>query len=304
MQTPTISLLIPTCNAGKRWAEVIDAINKQSVQQIRKIIIDSASTDDTPALAAENGFEVINISRKEFNHGATRQLLADLAKTDIIIFLTQDAIPADELAFKNIIEVFNDANTGMAYGRQLPHQNAGHLETHARLFNYPAAPAVRSLSEREELGFKACFCSNSFAAYRYNALQHVGGFPSASIMGEDTLVAAKMLLAGYKVAYAANACVHHSHSYTFAEEYRRYFDTRVFHEQNKWLIENFGKPTGEGLRFVKSEIKYVLNNAPLTLFRSIGSLFAKWVGYKVGKYYTILPKKVLKYMSMHVGYWK
>lgn len=304
MQSPVVSLLIPTYNAGNKWADVLDAINRQSIKHIRKIIVDSESTDNTVELAAINGFEVIKISKQEFSHGATRQLLIDIAKTNIAVFLTQDAIPANEYALENIISVFKDKDIGMAYGRQLPHKNAGPLEVHPRLFNYPDLPALRSLDDKDKLGFKACFCSNSFAAYRTSALKSVGGFPARPIMGEDTLVAAQMLLNGYKIAYAADACVHHSHSYSLSEEYKRYFDTRVFHEQNKWLIQTFGRPTGEGIKFAKSEFRYILSKAPLSIFKSFLSLFAKWLGYNMGKYYTVLPKKVLKHMSMHASYWK
>jgi rhamnosyltransferase len=98
-------------------------------------------------------------------------------------------------------------------------------------------------------------------------------------MGEDAIVAAKMLMAGFKKAYVAEATVHHSHSYSLDEEFRRYFDTRVFHEQNKWMIDKFGKPTGEGVKFLKSELYYVFKNDFKSIFKSITSLGRKvaWI---------------------------
>lgn len=299
-----ISLLIPTYNAGELWPEVIKGIKEQDFTFFKKIIVDSGSTDQTAALARQNGFEVITIPKTEFNHGATRQLLVDSAEgSSICVFLTQDAILASPQSITKLVKAFSDPSVGLAYGRQLPHQNARPLEIHARLFNYPANSAKRSYDDKDKMGFKVFFCSNSFSAYRVSALKSAGGFPSDSIMGEDALVAAKLLINKYKITYVAEAIVHHSHSYTFAEEFRRYFDTRIFHEQNQWLIKNYGKPTGEGIRYVKSEWAYVLSNNPASLFKSVASVFAKWLGYSLGRYYRKLPNKLLKKLSMHSAFW-
>ncbi|WP_183574580.1 glycosyltransferase [Mucilaginibacter sp. X5P1] len=304
-QQPTIALLIPTFNASKNWMSVLKSINEQTYQNIKKIIIDSGSTDNTVDLAKQFGFEIITVPKSEFNHGATRQLLVDISEdTDICVFLTQDAILASPDSIGNIIKVFDDQQVGIAYGRQLPHKNAKSLETHARLFNYPDNSEVLSMDDLDKKGFKIFFCSNSFSAYRRSALLAVGGFPTDSIMGEDAIVAAKMLVTGYKKAYVADAMVHHSHSYTLGEEFRRYFDTRVFHEQNKWLINDFGKPTGEGLKFIKSELNYVIKHDKTSFFKSISSVFAKWLGYNSGRFFRKMPKSLVKKLSMHSFYWK
>jgi rhamnosyltransferase len=300
-----ITILIPTLNAGDDWVKLLESVNKQAVTFCQKIIVDSSSNDNTVKDAIAFGFEVIEISKSEFNHGKTRQQLADAATdTDICVFLTQDAILASQDSIANLVSAFDDHEVGMAYGRQLPHANAKPLETHARLFNYPAVSEKLSLADVKRIGFKTFFCSNSFSAYRKSALKVVGGFPSDSIMGEDAIVAAKMLMAGYKKAYIADATVCHSHSYTLIEEFKRYFDTRVFHEQNKWLIDEFGKPTGEGIKFINSELKYVIKNDFKSIFKSITSLGAKWMGYKSGKYYKKIPIDILKKISMHKFYWK
>jgi rhamnosyltransferase len=300
-----VSILIPTLNAGKEWLKVLESINEQNYEFEKKIIVDSGSTNNTVGLAKEFGFEVIEIDKKEFNHGATRQLLVNRSlNSDLCVFLTQDAILASSESISDIVKVFYDPEVGMAYGRQLPHINAKPLEIHARVFNYPPVSEVLSLSDLSQLGFKVFFSSNSFSAYRKSALDAVGGFPSDSIMGEDAIVAAKMLLAGYKKAYLAEATVYHSHSYTLSEEFKRYFDTRVFHEQNKWLIEKFGKPTGEGIKYLKSELNFVIKNDFKSILKSIMSLGAKWLGYKSGRYYRYFSKPILKRLSMHKSYWK
>lgn len=299
-----IALLIPSLNAGEDWINTLDSINNQSIKINKKLIIDSGSSDKTIFVAKQFGFEIININKSEFNHGKTRQQLVELSDdADICIFLTQDAILASPDSISNIVSAFDDPQVGMAYGRQLPHKNAQTLESHARLYNYPGESHIRSSEDVEQLGFKVFFCSNSFAAYRRSALLAIGGFPIDSIMGEDAIVAAKMLTAGYKKVYAAEATAYHSHTYTLLQEFRRYFDTRVFHEQNKWLINDFGKPTGEGFKFMRSELSYVMKYNKSIILKSIFSLGAKWLGYKSGKFYKKLPKSILKQFSMHAFYW-
>lgn len=300
-----VSVLIPTYNGGTLWAEVLKSINSQNYDFFKKVIVDSSSTDETRKLAVDYGFEVIIINKNDFNHGATRQQLIDAsADSDICLLLTQDAVLASSDSAERIVGAFKDPNVGMAYGRQLPNPNAKALERHARLFNYPSHSAVVSINDFKSLGFKMFFCSNSFAAYRRSALEAVGGFPFDSIMGEDAIVAAKMLSGGFKKAYVAEATVYHSHSYTLIEEFRRYFDTRVFHEQNTWMLEKYGKPTSEGFKFIKSELKYVFKDSPVYVFKSIASITAKWLGYNTGYFFKRIPNRLLKKLSMHSFYWR
>jgi rhamnosyltransferase len=300
-----ISICIPTYNAGNNWRLTLESIKDQNLEIENKAIIDSQSKDDTVKIAKEYGFEVIYISPANFDHGLARQKLAELfPNTNITVFLTQDAILATTNSIQNLVTSFNNPDVGLAYGRQLPHKNAKPLEIHLRQFNYPEKSNIRSFEDKDTLGFKVFFCSNSFAAYRKSALREVGGFPEGSIMGEDAIVSAKMLSRGYKIAYVSEAKAYHSHSYTLKEEFKRYFDTRIFHEQNKWLIEQYGKPTGEGFKFVVSELKFSLKRFPLSVIHSIASIFAKWLGYNVAKFYKKIPIKLIKRLSMHSYYWK
>jgi rhamnosyltransferase len=300
-----VSLLIPTYNAGDKWELVLKSIFEQQFSFYQKIIVDSGSKDDTVKLAKVYGFDIITIPQEKFNHGATRQLLVEKAAgADIALFLTQDAILAGNCSVANLISSFNDQLVALAYGRQLPHEQAQPLEEHARLYNYPEKSQVRSINDKGRLGFKTIFCSNSYAAYRISALNHAGGFPLDSIMGEDTITAAKFLSLNYKIAYVAEATVRHSHNYTFKEEFKRFFDTRVFHEQNKWLVQLFGGPVGEGKKYVISELKFILKYHPAKIFKIFSSVTGKWLGYHTGQFYARIPIKLLKKMSMHSSYWQ
>ncbi|QPK65535.1 glycosyltransferase family 2 protein [Methylomonas sp. LL1] len=299
-------LIVPTLNAGGLWLAWLDALVQQTRKPDRLLLIDSSSNDDTVALARERGFEIQVIAKSAFNHGGTRQWGVDLMPDiDLILFLTQDALLADAEAIQNLLAAFENPRVGAAYGRQLPHQNAGPIGAHARLFNYPDRSQLRGLEDRGVFGIKTVFISNSFAGYRRAALMQVGGFPLNTIMNEDTWVAGKLLLADWKIAYCAEARVFHSHDYGFSDEFKRYFDIGVFHAQTPWLQQTFGGASGEGLRFVRSEMLYLLKFAPGLIPSAILRTGLKWLGYKMGA--TLqdrLPVVVSQCLSLHKAYWR
>jgi rhamnosyltransferase len=194
-------------------------------------------------------------------------------------------------------------DSSAAYGRQLPRPGAGPFEAHARLFNYPDRSEVRSMEDAKRLGIKACFFSDSFAAYRLDALEQVGGFPERAIVGEDVIVAAKLLKAGWKIAYVADACVYHSHDLTPLQEMRRYFDIGVFHARESWILREFGKPEGEGLRFLRSELRYLWQHAPWRIPESFLRAALKYFGYRLGRAERWLPLGLKRWLSLQKHFW-
>lgn len=302
---PRFALLVPTLNAGPRWRDWISALEVQSCRPSRVLVLDSASTDETVTLAVKAGLEVVPVERRQFNHGGTRQQGVALLghAVDVIVCLTQDAVLADREALEQLVAALAEPQVGAAYGRQLPAGGADPLATHARLFNYSATSRTVTRADQAELGIKTCFMSNSFAAYRLEDLLAVGGFPSGVILGEDSSVAARLLLAGKAIRYQADACVYHSHNYTPLEEFRRYFDTGVFHARERWLLEAFGGAGGEGFRFVTSELRFLLSKAPWLIPSALLRTACKLAGYRLGRAEARLPVRLKRHLSMFRGFW-
>jgi len=299
-----VGLIVPTLNAGQLWQVWLQAFAAQTRKPDDVLVIDSSSRDDTAAMARAQGFDVQVIAKAEFNHGGTRQSgVNTLSEADIIVFLTQDALLANPDAIAKLVAMFADEKVGAVYGRQLPHRNAGPIGAHARLFNYPAESQMRSLADRQRFGIKTVFISNSFSAYRRGALMQVGGFPVDTIMNEDTFVAAQMVMNGWKIGYCAEAQVHHSHDYGFIDEFKRYFDIGVFHAHFRWLQQTFGGASGEGLRFVISEIRYLTAHAPWLIPSALLRTGLKWLGFKLGALHSNLPRAMRYRFSLHKTYW-
>ena len=304
MPSARIEVIIPTYNAARYWPALSAGIRAQNLKPARVIVIDSASKDGTAELARNDGFEVLEITPQQFNHGGTRQMGADYAAdAGILIYLTQDAAPYGENAFANLVKAFDDTEIGAAYGRQLPREGASPIEAHGRHFSYAELSAIRSWESRQAMGFKSIFFSNAFGAYRREALMSVGGFSSDVIFGEDTLVVARMHRAGWKTAYVADALTRHSHDYTIGEEFRRYFDIGVLHSRENWLNEHFGSASGEGRRFVLSELKYLLKNAPHHIPSAVTRTFAKYLGYKIGRRESRIAPRLKHRLGMNRQYW-
>jgi len=298
-------LIIPTLNAGKNFEKLLQQINSQTLQT-EKLIVDSESTDGTPELAQKFGFEVLTIQRKKFNHGATRQLaLEKLLPLDVIIFLTQDIFLKNSTTLAELVKIFEtDSTVGLSYGRQLPHLNAMLEAKILREFNYPAESQLRTLESKNFFGMKAAMASNSFAAYKVEILQKVGGFPKNVILCEDMYIAAKMLMNGYKTFYNALAQVYHSHNYTAAQEFRRYFDIGVFHNRESWIRENFGGAGRVGKKFVCEKYSALWKNNPRECFEAFFRDVMKFFGYSLGRLENFLPRFIIKNCSMHKNFWR
>ncbi|EHD22420.1 MULTISPECIES: glycosyltransferase [Brenneria] len=295
---------IPTYNGGDVWKVVAEKIKSYGPDELYVQIIDSGSEDGTAEIAKGLGFDTMNIDAKDFNHGGTRNqaVKVNADRFDIVIFLTQDAIPESGF-IERIVSVFDDPGVACAYGRQLPHLDANPLAQHARYFNYPGQSHIYSISDSKKMGLKTVFMSNSFSAYRIDVLQQLGGFPSDTILCEDMYFTAKAVLAGYKVAYVSEAVVRHSHNYSAVEEFKRYFDIGVFHADEPWIREKFGGAGGEGKKFIFSELRFLLKHGIAYIPFAFINNFMKIAGYKLGQKYKRIPSVLVKNFSMHKRYW-
>lgn len=299
-----LSIVIPTYNAAAYLPLLLQKLREQTIQN-EIIIIDSESTDNTQEIARKEGVRLVPIKKVSFNHGNSRNLGLQLANSTVVVFMTQDALPASPQTLENLLSMLNSQDDiAMAYGRQLPYPETGVFGRFARLANYPAHSMVKTKASIPEMGIKTCSCSNSFAAYRKLDLLSVGGFPSDTILGEDVSVAARFIMQNKAVAYCADAQVFHSHDYTILEEFKRYFDIGVFHQEQQAILSKFSGADSEGFKYVVQELQYLSRNGykrliPAQLIRTL----AKYIGYKMGKKENRFPISLKRRISMHPGFW-
>ena len=192
----------------------------------------------------------------------------------------------------------------MAYARQLPAADANPIESYMRSFNYPDQMQVKTAEDIAVKGIKAFFCSDVCCAYKRSIYDELGGFIRHTIFNEDMIYAAGALKAGYKIVYAADARVVHSHNYTCRQQLHRNFDLGVSQAEHPEIFADVPSE-GDGLKSVKSTMKYLKDNR---LWKWIPYLFAqsafKYLGYLLGKNYRKLPKKWWLKLTMNREYWE
>lgn len=298
-----ISIIIPTRNAENYIEKLVIMLSKQTIKAKEIIIIDTASKDKTRKIC--ESFDIVKfipIKDGEFDHGGTRNRAARQASGDILVFMTQDAIPEDEYFLEELVKPLGNNQICATYGRQVAREEAGPLEVFARKFNYPDRDIVKSSSDIDRLGVKAFFLSNVCSAFLAEEFWSVDGFPEHTIMNEDMIIASKLLFNNKKVCYASKARVIHSHSYTYMQQFKRNFDVGVVFVDSSHYF-NGVKSESEGVKYVKQSAKYLVRIGKWYLIPHliIDSGF-RFLGYKAGKSYKKIPMKLVKKMSMHSFY--
>jgi rhamnosyltransferase len=302
-----ISIIIPTLNGGELFRSVLEKLSQQRLEEdVELLVFDSSSTDNTVELAQSFGAEVVSIERKEFDHGGTRSIASQKASGDILVFMTQDAVPSGPDVLATLIAPLKtDRSVVVTYGRQLPAEEASLAAAHLRSYNYPDSSIKRSNADKEKYGFKTIFVSNSFAAYRKAELAECGYFQSGLIFGEDTCAVGRLLCNGYSISYIAEATVYHSHNYSFIEEFRRYFDIGVLHTAENWLLQEYGTAEGQGVGYLRSALSYYFaNNGWYLLPDLLIRCSMKYCGYRLGRNFKKVPEQLRPKLSMHHHWWQ
>jgi rhamnosyltransferase len=266
------------------------------------LVVNSSSNDGTVEQAQALGAETLVIPRADFNHGATREMARCYLKTDIVVMVTPDAYAVDKYVLERLVEPILANKAKISYARQIPHKEANFFETFAREFNYPVQSHIRGIENVSEYGVYTFFCSNSFAAYCNETLKEIGGFRSV-LLGEDTIAAISVLKKGYKIAYTAEAVVHHSHKYTLKQEFQRHFDIGLSRIKLKQFLEEGGGDNKRGKEYVQKMLLSLIQIKPYLLPYACLQTFTKWVGYKVGSHSENAPLWIKRAFSSQDFYW-
>lgn len=300
-----IDVIIPTYKPDEKFEKNMRMLRRQTLQPDRVLVINTEES----LFSSEEFYklpqgELLHISKAEFDHGGTRNRAAALCDGDVIVLLTQDAIPADEHLLEKLTEPFRNPEVCAVYGRQMADWKDNPLEAYTRIFNYPKESRVKSKEDLPVLGIKTFFCSNVCAAYRKSVYDALGGFPVHTIFNEDMIYASRLIEAGKKIAYAAEAKVWHWHNYTAWEQLKRNFDLAVSQVDAGGLFTAV-KSESEGIRLVKKTLAYFIKKGRVDMVpRIILQNGAKYIGYKLGQNYRHLPQWLILKISLNPTYWK
>jgi len=304
-----VDIIIPTYKPTERLIDLILLLERQTLP-VHKIILMNTEEKYFNTLFFGKSFvkerthlQVCHLSKMEFNHGKTRADGVKLSDAPYFICMTDDALPKDETLVEKLLTPILRGEAEFSYARQLPNEDCGVNERFTRAFNYGKESRVKSIEDLEELGIKTFFFSNVCAAYTRECYEAVGGFESLAIFNEDMVFAANAMKKGYKIAYAAEAKVFHSHNYNALQQLHRNFDLGVSQAEHPEIFEAVSS-TGEGKKLVRLNCAYLKKKKKLYF---IPKLFVhsgcKFIGYKLGKMHRKLPESLIMKLTMNKAYW-
>ncbi|MEE3393342.1 MAG: glycosyltransferase family 2 protein [Lachnospiraceae bacterium] len=335
----SVDVIIPVYNPGPVFAKLLERLEAQTIRPHKIIILltvsdgdlskddvytlsdlgikDNSEMADTSKKQASSmsarSSEGVNVSydnvviktvkKSEFDHAGTRRYGADLSNADYMLFMTQDALPKGKSLISRLLKTFEENdNNAISYAKQMAGRHADLLEKMTRKHNYPDKSNVKTKADYEKMGIQAIFCSDVCAMYDRTKYLTCGGFVHRTIFAEDMIMAKRVMDEGYSVTYAADAKVFHSHSYSLLQQFKRNFDIGLAHSEYSEVFGGFSSEK-EGSGYAMEVITRLLATFhPFKCIYFIIQCAVKLLGYKTGRHYDILPKKLLKALSSNPGY--
>lgn len=239
-QLPDVTVFIPTWFAGPLLREVLTAVFRQKTTFAYEVLIyDTSSTDETPDIIAEfaaNHDQIRHktISKSEFSHGATRQAAARDARGKVIVYLTQDAVPAGKMWLANLVAPILDGYADAVVGKQIPRPEAPPvlkydiMDTFTQIGSSVGVTVFRENSTRLTQREKdiSAFFSDVNSAIRREVLLTAVPFREVPY-AEDQLMGRDILANGLVKAYAPRGAVIHTNEISLKEFRKRIFDETV-----------------------------------------------------------------------------
>lgn len=301
----SVDVVIPTYKPDSKFDKLLFMLQRQQYPIENIWIINTKAGKFPKQIKETDQIHIHHIEPKDFDHGATRDKGMQMSNAEIVVFMTQDAVPEDEFVIGKLVEALDqDEKIGAAYAKQLAENGCNIIETYTRTFNYPEKSMIKTAEDIPRLGIKTFFCSNVCAAYRRSVYEKMGGFCKRTIFNEDMILAGNMVLSGYKIAYAAEAKVIHSHNYTGMQQFHRNFDMAVSQAEHPEVF-NCVKSEKEGIKLVKMTAEHLLRIKKGYLIpKLIYQSGCKFIGYKLGRNYKKLPEAIVKWCTMSPNYWK
>jgi len=301
-----ISVIIPVKDGGRDLRRCLDAIAAQEVaEEVEIVVVDSGSSDGSVEMASGTGARVEQIPSSAFNHGATRNYAASLARGDVLVFTSQDAYGASTEWLARLVAPLRsgDSYAGV-YGRQLPHEDATPPERWFLNFLYGSDPRDQRLGDGGAVSMQTTLFSNVNSAIP-RRLWELFPFADDLIMSEDQEWARRVLLAGHTLRYEPDAPVHHSHSYSLRAAFRRFFDSGVSSERAYLGAADAPAVLRDAARrYAVEELQWLWRTGqrrwiPYTALYEL----TKFAGLQLGAHHRLLPRGMKQRLSAAPGYW-
>lgn len=278
-----ISIICPLYNAENYIEDLYKSINKQKqvcIEEMKFILTESK--DNTEEKLKSLNLDYSKISTKEFSHSLVREKAAFNAKGEILVFITQDIKIVDEYWLYNLVKDIHLGKCEATFSRQIGYDNHK-VERFTREINYPDKTRIVSKESIDKLGIMTFFFSDASSAISKEIFIKLNGYDNKDLpTNEDMYFAYKLIMNGYKIEYAADSKVIHSHDLSFKQTFNRYRDIGQFFNENKYLQEYSSQE--RGITVLKYIIKRSIEEKkPLIIVDAVFNFAARFIGMQVGK---------------------
>lgn len=278
-----ISIICPLYNAESYIENLYLNIRKQKNVDVKEIkFILTESKDNTEEELKKLYLDYEKIAAKEFSHSLVREKAGFAAKGDILVFITQDIKIANDLWLYNLVKDIINKKCEAAFSRQIGYKEHK-VERYTREINYPKVSRIVSKNDLNKLGLMTFFFSDASSAISKEIFNKLNGYDGKDLpTNEDMYFAYKLITNGYRIKYAADSEVIHSHQLTLKQQYKRYKDIGLFFAQNSYIQKySAGKRGKDVLIYIfKRAIEDKRFNVIFDAFLDFG---VRFIGMQAGK---------------------
>jgi len=190
----------------------LDGILEQTVRSVQIILVDSGSTDDTLAIAADYPVEIVHIQPQAFTFGRSLNLGISRATADLVVLASAHVYPVYPDWLELLLKPLSHPRVALTYGKQCGELTSKYSERQIFRRWYPDQSTERQTNP---------FCNNANAAIRRKVWEQ---HPYDELLPglEDLAWARWVQEQGYALSYVADAEVIHVHHETWRGIYNRY----------------------------------------------------------------------------------
>ncbi len=206
------SIVIRAYNESKHLGRLLEGIQRQTIEDVEIILVDSGSTDSTVSIAESFGARVVRIPSEEFTFGRSLNFGVRAATREFIVIASAHVYPVYPDWLECLLRPFEDEKVAVVYGKQRGTDESKFSEHQIFHQWFPATDIANQRSP---------FCNNANAAIR-KSLWERQAYDETLTGLEDVAWAKWAQSQDYRVAYAAHAEIVHVHKETPRGVFNRY----------------------------------------------------------------------------------
>jgi rhamnosyltransferase len=206
------SIVIRAYNEAGHIERLLEGIRQQTIPDADVVVVDSGSTDDTVEIARSLGARVVSIQPEDFTFGRSLNLGIQHAAAELVVIASAHVFPVYPDWLEKLLIPFEQARTGLTYGKQRGAPGTYFSEHQIFARWYPdQTPIVQTHP----------FCNNANAAIR-RSLWEQRPYDETLTGLEDLEWANWLLSQGFQITYCPEAEIIHVHNESPRKVYNRY----------------------------------------------------------------------------------